>query len=259
MGRKQKQEMSSATLFRMHLVRNLSFLIFLLFSLCWSSSSSLALFFFCQPCPFHKTTTLCICGLDMEDVFSCSCQFSSCGLTVERSRRRSPALTNLTSLFVIWIKNAENCLPDIDLWSLIFVFSDIEKSGFDFFFFSFTHSFSGRLYWRFAHNRLCVLSKFDWQLKAQRAASERKKWVRCRKRFKREHCSFVFLLWSYFETANWICPFEYVLLNMRWTHCAGRIFSVTALSLLHFICCIIFLPFVPRLQLSSYSTLMFAN
>lgn len=205
MGRKQKQETSSATLFRMHLVRNLSFLIFLLFSLCWSSSSSLTLFFFCQPCPFHKTTTLCICGLDMEDVFSCSCQFSSCGLTIERSRRRSPALINRTSLFVIWLKNAEKCLHNIDLWSLIFVFSDIEKSGFDFFFFfSFTHSFSRRLYWRFAHNRLCVLSKFDWQLKAQRAASERKKWVRCRKRFKREHCSFVFLLWSYFETANWM-------------------------------------------------------
>lgn len=140
MGRKQKQETNSATLFRMHLVRNLSFLIFLLFSLCWSSSSSLALFFFCQPCPFHKTTTLCICGLDMEDVFSCSCQFSSCGLTIERSRRRSPALINLTSLFVIWIKNAEKCLHDIDLWSLIFVFSDIEKSGFDFFLLFF-HSF----------------------------------------------------------------------------------------------------------------------
>lgn len=251
MGRKQKQETNSATLFRMHLVRNLSFLIFLPFSLCWSSSSSLALFFFCQPCPFHKTTTLCICGLDMEDVFSCSCQFSSCGLTIERSRRRSPALINLTSLFVIWIKNAEKCLHDIDLWSLIFVFSDIEKSGFDFFFFSFTHSFSRRLYWRFAHNRLSVLSKFDWQLKAQRAASERKKWVRCRKRFKREHCSFYEVILKQ--------QIEYVLLNMRWTHCAGRIFSVTALSLLHFICCIIFLPFVPRFQLSSYSTLMFAN
>lgn len=45
---------------------------------------------------------------------------------------------------------------------------------------------------------------------------------------------------------------EYVLLNMRWTHCAGRIFSVTALSLLHFICCIIFVPFVPRFQLSAF-------
>lgn len=255
MGRKQKQEMSSATLFRMHLVRNLSFLIFLLFSLCWSSSSSLALFFFCQPCPFHKTTTLCICGLDMEDVFSCSCQFSSCGLTIERSRRRSPALINLTSLFVIWIKNAEKCLPDIDLWSLIFVFSDIEKSGFDFFFFSFTHSFSRRLYWRFAHNRLCVLSKFDWQLKAQRAVSERKKWVRCRKRFKREHCSFVFLLWSYFETANWICPFEYAMNSLCWKDFQCHCTVSSAFHMLYYF----FLPFVPRFQLSSYSTLMFAN